>query len=483
MQLQMALDGELVGGDGEALAIDNPADGHITAEVAGASVEQVRLAAHAAAASQPAWAARNQGRRSDALRNIAAGIDAERTELARLLTLETGRPYSRNLLYVDFSAAVFRQYAELARVHGGRIAPGNEAGELSLVLRVPYGVVAALIPWNYPLTLLAFKAAPALALGNTLVIKPAPQTPLATLQLARIMLDHLPPGVVNVITGGREAGEALVEADGVDLVAFTGSTATGKAIAAACARLARPTHLEMGGKDPAIVFADADVRQAVHGVVWAAFLNAGQVCTSTERAYVAESIYDEFVEGCADLAASLRVGDPMDEKTQIGPMRSDQGRAHALAQIEAAVKAGARLLTGGDAPPGPGYFLQPTVIADADHSMDVMKVETFGPVLPIQPFSDDDEAFRLAADTEYGLGASIYTNDPARVYRAAGELRVGNLWVNDPVVDNQAAPFGGMRASGNARELGLEGLEAFAAPMHLLWNTSNELKDWWYRQE
>jgi betaine-aldehyde dehydrogenase len=477
------INGSQTKGGGGTLAVDNPATGDITAELATASMEQAVLAVEAAAAAQPGWAALAQRERSDAMRAIAEAIDGDREELATMLTLETGRPFTRNLLYVDFSAAVFRQYAELARVHGGRLAPGNEPGELSLVMRVPYGVVAGIIPWNYPLTLLVFKAAPALAVGNTIVIKPSRLTPLTTLRLGELMGPLLPPGVANVIVAGGDVGQALVEHPAVDLVAFTGSTDTGAAIGATCARLAKASHLEMGGKDPAIVFADADPEFAAHGVVWAAFLNAGQVCTSTERAYVHEAVYDEFVEHATGLAAGLRVGDPMDPKTQIGPMRSAAGRDSALAQITTAVEHGATIAAGGDIPPGDGYFLNPTVLVDVDHSMTVMKDETFGPVLPIQKVGDADEALALAADTPYGLGASIYTNDPSLVYRAAQELTVGNLWVNDPVVDNQAAPFGGMRASGNARELGLEGLEAFTVPRHVLWNTREEIKDWWYRLE
>jgi len=483
VDLDLLIDGEAVAGAGDRIAVDNPATGGVEAEVAAASLEQAAAAAKAAKAAQPAWAALAQTERSQAMRNIGAVIDSQRQPLAKLLTVETGRPYLRNLLYVDFTADIFRQYAELARVHGGRLAPGNEPGELSLIMRAPYGVVAGLIPWNYPLTLLAFKAAPALATGNTLVVKPAPPTPLTTLALARIFQSELPAGVANVVVGLGDVGGALVEHPAIDLVAFTGSTATGTAIGAACARLAKPSHLEMGGKDPAIVFADADPAFAAHGVVWAAFLNAGQVCTSTERAYVHQAVYDEFVEHATTLAAGLRVGDPMDLKTQIGPMRSAAGRDAALAHVNAAVEAGARVLAGGDAPPGDGYFLNPTVLVDVDHSMDVMKNETFGPVLPIQRISDADEGFALAADTPYGLGASIYTTDPALVYRAAEELAVGNLWVNDPVVDNQAAPFGGMRASGDARELGLEGLHAFTVPRHVLWNTNEDIKDWWYQVE
>ncbi len=479
----LLIGGDSVPGGGAAIDIENPATGDVVASPRSASRPQLDAAVDAAAAALPDWRGLAQGDRSEALRGIAGALHAEREDVARLLTVDTGRPYRRNLLYVDFTVAVFRQYAELARVHGGRVVPSNDPGQLSLVTRMPYGVVGCLVPWNYPLTLLAFKVAPALATGNTVVVKGAPETTLSTLRLGPIFAAHTPPGVVNLVAGGRDVGERLVSHDQVDMVAFTGSTAAGRAIGAVCAALTRPTHLELGGKDPAIVFDDVDPALAAEAVVWAAFLNAGQVCTSTERVYVHHSVHDEFVANAARLAATLRVGDPMDDATQIGPMRTAAGRDRVRGQLDEAVAAGARIVTGGEAIPGPGYFLRPTVVTGVDHSMRLMHDETFGPVLPVMPFDDDDEAFRLAADTPYGLGASLYTHTPSRVQRAAAELAVGNLWINDPVVDNQAAPFGGVRASGNARELGLEGLEAFTTAKHVHWNMELQEKSWWYPYE
>lgn len=476
----MLIAGKSVVGRGPVIAVDDPSTGAVVAEIPSADLDQVDAAVAAATAAFGEWSAMAQGERSEGLRRVALRIGEIRDELATLLTTETGRPFTRNLLYVDFAAAVFRQYAELARLDAGRLAPGNDPGEWSMVLRAPFGVVAGIVPFNYPLDLLVFKAAPALAVGNTFIAKPHPLTPLTTLRLADIFASELPDGVASVVVGDGEIGRLLVEHSGVDMVAFTGSTAAGTAIGSTCARLAKPAHLEMGGKDPAVVFEDADLEQAIHGVVWAAFLNAGQVCTSTERAYVHRSLYDEFVDGAVELAASLVVGDPMDERTDVGPMRTEAGRARVVTQLEQARGAGVEVATGGEALPRPGYFLSPAVVTGADHSMALMREETFGPVLPIVPFDDVDEALQLASDTPYGLGASIYTHDPALVYRAAQELRVGNLWVNDPVVDNPGAPFGGMRASGTARELGIEGLHAFTAPRHVLWNTDRERKPWWY---
>jgi betaine-aldehyde dehydrogenase len=330
---------------------------------------------------------------------------------------------------------------------------------------------------------MVFKVAPALAVGNTVVIKPASETPLSLMVLSEIFATTLPPGVVNTVIGsGQTVGEGLVTDPAVDMIAFTGSTEVGRRLGVLCAEATKPSHLELGGKDPAIVFADADPAIAAEAVAWASFLNAGQVCTSTERVYVHESIHDQFVDAVVGVTGSIRVGDPFEESTQVGPMRSDGRRRKVLGEIEAAGSAGARVVAGGSAVDRPGFFMEPTVLMDVNHEMGVMREETFGPVLPIMAFSSDDEAFALAADTPYGLGASVYTETPARVERAYRELNVGTLWVNDPVVDNLAAPFGGNRASGDARELGLEALESFTTARHVHWNLAQDPKPWWFRE-
>lgn len=379
---------------------------------------------------------------------------------------------------------LFHMYAELSRALGGRVAPSNDPGQLSLVLRAPYGTIGCLIPWNYPLILLVFKVAPALATGNTVVIKPASETPLSLAVLAEAFAENLPAGVVNTVLGsGQTVGEGLVTNPRIDMIAFTGSTEVGRRLGVLCAEMTKPAHLELGGKDPAMVFEDADPHVAAEGVAWASFLNAGQVCTSTERVYVAEPIYDRFVEEVVAVTETIRVGDPFDLTTQVGPMRSDGRRRKVLGEIEAAVSAGARVVAGGAPLDRPGFFMSPTVVVDVNHEMGLMSDETFGPVLPIMAFSTEDEAFALASDTPYGLGASLYTNSPRRVERAYRELNVGTVWVNDPVVDNLAAPFGGNRASGNARELGVEALESFTTARHVHWNLELEPKPWWYRGE
>jgi betaine-aldehyde dehydrogenase len=480
----LLIDGRLVTGAGSSFDVIDPATGQRHATLSAADEVQLTAATTAAARAQTDWQALAQPERSRRLLAVAESIEANREYLAIALTHETGRPLTRNHLYVDMARDLFRQYAELARALGGRVAPSNDPGQLSLVLRRPYGVVGCLVPWNYPLLLLAFKIAPALAVGNTVVIKPASETPLSLQVLAEIFAEHLPAGVVNTVTGpGRTIGEALVTDPRVDLVAFTGSTEVGKRLGTLCAEAVKPSHLELGGKDPAIVFDDVDPALAAEGVVWASFLNAGQVCTSTERVYVHHSKHDEFLDHAVKLANSIRLGDPFDQATQVGPMRSEGRRQAVVQAVDDAVAGGAEVLAGGHVVDGPGFFMEPTVVAGVDHDMTLMREETFGPVMPVMSFEDDDTAFALAADTPYGLGASVYTTDPARVERAYRELRVGTLWVNDPVVDNLAAPFGGVRASGDARELGVEALDSFTTLRHVHWNLELVPKPWWFREE
>lgn len=471
--------GRSLAGEGRPYSILAPHTGEVVAEVAGASTGQVGDVVAAAGAAFPAWRDASQDERSDALRRAADAVEARADEMLQVVTEETGRSITRNRVYIAWTATVLRQYAELARHHRGRVVPSNDADQLSLVLRSPFGVVAAIAPYNYPLALMVHKVAPALATGNAVVMKGAPETTRTTMLLAEILAEVTPAGVVGAVAGGREVGEALVTADGVDLVAFTGSTAAGRAIGAACARITRPVLLELGGKDPAIVCADADLAVAAPGVVWAAFLNTGQVCTSTERVYVHRSIVGDFVAAVTELTERIRVGDPFDENTEVGPMRTAAGRDHVVSHLADAVDGGARVVTGGDTW-GPGWFLRPAVVTGVDHSMRLMTEETFGPVLPVMTYDHLDQAFGWAADTPYGLGASVYTGDARVVKRAYETLPVGNLWINEAVVDNPAAPFGGQRASGNARELGVEGLDAFTYPKHLHWNIDAHPKAWWF---
>jgi betaine-aldehyde dehydrogenase len=362
------------------------------------------------------------------------------------------------------------------------VIPSIESTQLALVLKEPMGVVACIVPWNYPLLLLAWKAAPALAAGNAIVCKPSELTPLSTLMLAPCF-DHMPDGVVSLLAGAGEVGAAIVENERVDCVAFTGSVETGKRIAAACAGRVARVNLELGGKDSFIVCSDVagQLDVAAKGGAWAAYLNAGQVCTSAERFYVEESIYDGFVAAFVDEAQAIRVGDPLDPDTDVGPMASAAQRQKVVAQMEAATGAGAELLTGGgDGGHAHGHFFVPAVVTGAPVETDLLREETFGPVAPIVPVRSLDEAIELANSTRFGLGANVYTRDLGNIFRCMHEIKAGTVWFNDPLTDNDAGPFGGYKQSGSGRELGQEGLEAFQETKHVHIESSLAPKPWWY---
>jgi betaine-aldehyde dehydrogenase len=351
--------------------------------------------------------------------------------------------------------------------------------QLNFTIKEPFGVVAAIAPFNFPLLLMAWKVAPALAAGNTVVCKPPHQNPLSNLLMARAY-QLLPPGVVNLITGdGPGAGEALIQHLEVDLIAFTGSTGVGRHIAEAAGRQLKKVNLELGGIDPFIVFADADLDVAVRAVAWARLLNAGQVCTSSKRIYLVKEIAEEFTRRLVEHVSSLRVGDPMSPATDIGPLISAEAVTRVEAQVADAVGQGARLLLGGK-PRRPGHFFEPTILAGVRHGSLPTTEEIFGPVIALIVAGDAEEAIRMANDSKYGLGACIYTGSLELALHAMEEIRAGTFWVNDPLTDNDAAPFGGMRWSGMGRELGEEGLDAFREPKHVHIDYRMEPKPFWF---
>jgi betaine-aldehyde dehydrogenase len=325
--------------------------------------------------------------------------------------------------------------------------------------------------------------APALAAGNTVIVKPSELTPLTTLRLFEVAFGGMPEGVVQVLPGyGGEAGEALVRHPDVAVVAFTGSLATGRRIAELAAPQMKKLHLELGGKDPMVIGPDVDLELAVKALAYAGLINAGQVCTSTERVYVPQPRYAVFGDRLAEYVKALRLGDGLDPHTDIGPMIRDSFRSKVDAQVQEAVRQGARLRAGGRRPPDRphGYFYEPTVLMDVHHGMRVMSEETFGPVLPLMPYSGFDEAIRLANDCQYGLGASLMSNDPRLVKRFFEEVHAGTIWINDPLTDNYAGPFGGMKMSGQGRELGQEGLDEFLQVKHVHWDIEAGAKEYWY---
>lgn len=479
----MWINGEYTpGSSGNVLEVRNPATEEIIDTAPAANATDVERAVSAAQAAFPAWKKLPAAQKADLLHEVAFKLIQRTDEFARLLTLEGGKPFVENRDEMGWSAACFRYYAELGRSSRGRVIPSVEESQLAMVLKDPYGVVAAIVPWNYPILLMAWKVAPALAAGNTVVIKPSEMTPLSTLLFAELF-EHLPVGVVNIVSGyGKECGEPLVLDPRVRVIAFTGSLATGQRIAQLVAPQMKKLHLELGGKDAFIVAEDANLDVAVPGVAWAALLNAGQVCTSTERVYVHESIAPTFIDCITEYARGLHLGSGLDPDTDMGPIIGETYRAKIESQVEAARTQGARILTGGRRPPQleRGYFYEPTVLTNVNHSMSIMNEETFGPAIPIMTYRSFDEAIALANDSKYGLGANLYSHDPVKVKRFFEEVEAGTLWINDPLTDNDAGPFGGFKMSGMGRELGEEGLDEFRETKHVHWDFEGSMKSWWY---
>jgi len=482
-ETRLLIGGEMVGGEGRGIEVENPATEEIVATVGAASPGQLDRSVAAARSAGREWAAMPAVERAPLLHGIAARLRERTEELARLMTIEIGRPLAESADEVEWCAACFDYYAEVARAEIGRVIPPIEASQFAVVVKEPHGVVGCIVPWNFPLLLLTWKVAPALAAGNAVVAKPSELTPLSTLAIADAFAD-LPAGTVNLVAGDGETGAAIASHPGIECVAFTGSVATGREVGVACARRSARVNLEMGGKDPFIVCSDIGaegIEVAARGGAWAAFLNAGQVCTSSERFYVMEEIFDEYVEAFVAHTRSLRVGDPFEPTTELGPLASARQREKVVAQVEAAVAAGAELLTGGgDAGRERGHFLEPCVLTGVPADAALLTEETFGPVAPIVPVGSLDEAIELANGLEFGLGANVYTRDLKTAIRCVKEVRAGSVWINDPLTDNDAGPFGGFKSSGIGRELGTEGLDAFREAKHAHIDTEIEVKEWWY---
>jgi len=480
----MYINGKIIAGNTtKRIEVINPATEEVIADVARGTTVDSHSAVDAAVNAFQVWKNTPANERAAALHEVATKIRAHRDELIRLLTMEEGKPIPENDEELWWVEDTFDYYAELARHERGRVLPPGETGQFNFVIKEPYGVVGCIVPWNYPLLLLAWKMAPALAAGNTVVIKPSELTPLSTLRMVELACDHLPPGAVNVITGyGPEVGEPLVLHPDVPVIAFTGSLAVGQHIARLAAPQIKKMHLELGGKDPMVIAPDAPLDIAVSALAYAALINAGQVCTSTERVYIHESMYPRFSEQLADFVENLRLGNGLDEGVDVGPMISNRFREKVESQLKDAAAQGANILVGGGRPENleRGYFLEPAVVTNVNHSMRLMQEETFGPVIPLMPYSNFDEAIRLANDSQFGLGASLVSDDARLVKRFFEEVRAGTIWINDPLTDNFAGPFGGMKMSGLGRELGQEGIDEFLAVKHVHWDIEGGLKEYWY---
>ncbi len=464
------------------IPVINPANEAVVGEIANGTEEDANTAVVAARRAFQSWRWIPAIEKAAMLHTIAARIRSMQQPLATTMTLEGGKPYCENRDEVEWTAACFDYYAEIGRNSRGSSLPPVFEHQVNFTIKEPYGVVAAILPWNYPLLLLSWKVAPALAAGNAVIIKPSEETPLATLMLAAAFED-LPRGVVNITTGtGEEIGEALVKHPGTDLVALTGSVETGKRVGRICADQIKKAHLELGGNDPFIVCSDADLEVASRAACWAAYLNSGQVCTGAKRFYVFDAIADAFTHRVASFTKSLKLGDGMNPETDIGPIISFRQLEDIHNRVTEAERAGARVLAGGRRSPRfeRGFFYEPTVMIDVRQDMRLVRTETFGPILPIMRVRGIDEAIEKANDSSYGLGANIYTNNMEWAMKAMERITAGTFWINDPLTDNDAGPFGGMRQTGHSRELGEEGLDEFRETKHVHLDYKQEIKPYWY---
>jgi len=481
---QMFINGELTNGNAkEEIQVQNPATEEVIDSVPRGTAEDIEAAVQAAKSAFDAWRKIGANVRADMMHEAANKVIEHREKIVHLLTLEEGKPISENEEEVEWVINTFRYYAELGRHHRGSVLAAGESSQFNFIIKEPYGVVGCIVPWNYPLLLLAWKVAPALAAGNTVIIKPSEMTPLTALYLAEHCFDHFPAGVVNTVTGyGVETGEPLVKHSDVPVIAFTGSLATGQKIATLAAPLMKKLHLELGGKDATVIAEDADPEIAAKAVAYAALLNAGQVCTSTERVYIPRRGANKFTEAIVEHVKSLRLGSGLESTTDIGPMIGDTYRAKFEKHILDATQHGAQILTGGGRPKGldKGFFHEPTVLKGVDHNMVIMREETFGPAVPLMEYTTFDEAIKLTNDCQYGLGAVLISNDPKKIKQFFDDVKAGTIWINDPLTDHYAGPFGGMKYSGGARELGEEGLDEFREVKHVHWDFNMEDKDYWY---
>jgi succinate-semialdehyde dehydrogenase/glutarate-semialdehyde dehydrogenase len=465
----------LIGGEqtaarsGEEMPVVNPATEEELETVPKAGQEDVDAAVAAAKAAFEEWSKKDPDDRAGAMRAAIEKIEESAKEIAGLLTKEQGKPFTESMGELHHFLHGMNYYADLASKIEGTYAnlPSALGKAYGMVIKKPIGVCAAIVPYNFPLTLMGTKVGPALAAGNTIVVKPADTTPLATLRVVELMQESgLPPGVMNVVTGpGKEVGEALATHPDVRRVAFTGSTQVGRRLMEIAAPTFKRISAELGGSDPVIVFPDANVDAAIRGINIGRFFNAGQACLAAKRVYVFAEVYDEFMEGLTKRVARYELGDGMEKaekpKIRMGPLNAPRHRDLISDQLQDAVDNGAKVAVGGGNANGKGYFFEPTVIENASHDSRVVSEETFGPLLPVWKVDDVDEALRLANDSPYGLGSSVYTHNVNWIHRASQEIEAGMTWVNQLHFGYDELPFGGVKESGIGREHGKEAIEHY----------------------